>query len=73
MSTKTANLAKQIVQATTDLTMMAKKKQLKWTLKSKTGKEHFNYRKKGHYAKDCCSFTLNKRKPKELSEEAKCI
>lgn len=37
-------------------------------------KECFKYRKKGHYAKDCCALTTsNKKKSEESTEEAKCI
>ena len=65
-----ANLAKQAVRATTDLAMMAKKKQLKkYPIKPKTNKECFNCGKKCHYARDC--HTSNKKKPEESLKEAK--
>ena len=71
MSTEAANLAKQAVRATTDLAMMAKRKQLeKYPAKPKTNEECFNCGKKGHYTRDC--HTSNKRKPEESLEEAKC-
>lgn len=69
-STEAANLAKRAVGATTDLAMMAKKKQLeKYSAKPKTNEECFNCGKKGHYARNC--HTSNKRKPEESLEEAK--
>lgn len=65
MSTKAANLAKQVVGATINLAIIAKKKQLERALKLKPGKECFNCKKKGHYIKDYHSLILNKRKPKK--------
>lgn len=71
-STKAANLAKQAVRATADLAMMAKKKRLKRSgFRLRTNQECFNCGKKGHYAKDCRSFASSKKKPEELSKEAK--
>ena len=71
-STEAANLAKRAVGVTEDLALMAKKKQPERTTRSKSMEECFNYGKKDHYAKDCCSSTSNKRKPEESTEEAKC-
>ena len=72
ISTKAANLAKRAVGATTDLAMIAKKKQSeKYPNRPKINKECFNCKKKGHYARDCHAQSSNKRKPKELLEEAK--
>ena len=69
-STEAAKLAKRAVGATTNLAMMAKKKQLeKYPAKPKTNKECFNCRKKGYYARDC--YTSNKRKPEESLKKAK--
>ena len=70
-STKATNLAKQTVRATADLALIAKKKQPERTTRLKPGEKCFNYGKKGHYAKDCHSSTLNKRKSKELTKKAK--
>lgn len=71
-STETANLAKRVVGATADLTMMAKKKQSDKS-DARPNEKWFNCGKKGHYAKDCCSSNSNKRKQVEESiEEAKC-
>lgn len=71
ISTGAANLARQIIRATIDLALMAKKKQPERTIKLKPEKNHFNYVKKSHYAKDCCYPTSNKCKLKELIKEAK--
>lgn len=72
MSITAANLAKQAVGATTDLAMIAQKKQLKkYFTKPKTNKKYFNCRKKGYYARNC--HTSNKRKSKESLEEAKRV
>lgn len=71
ISTKVANLAKHVIGATTDLALMAKKRQSKRVAKSKSGEECFNCRKKCYYAKDCYSSILNKKKPKESIEKAK--
>lgn len=51
--------------------MMAKKKYLdkQYTTKLKANKKCFNYEKKSRYAKNC--HFLNKKKSKELAEEAK--
>lgn len=58
---KVANLVKQAVGATADLALMAKKKQSeKSNFRLKTNKKYFNCGKKGHYAKNYCSTTLNK-------------
>lgn len=46
-STEVANLAKQRVGATTDLTMIAKKKQSERS-NLRVNKEYFNYEKKGY-------------------------
>lgn len=71
-STEVVNLAKQIVEITANLAMTTKKRQPETSsFKSKINKECFNYGKKGHYAKDCCFSTLNKRKSEESSEKAK--
>lgn len=70
MSTKAANLAKQAIGATTDLAIMAKKKQFKkYSAKPKTNEEYFNCGKKGHYARDC--YTSNKKKSKKSLKEVK--
>lgn len=72
-STEVANLAKQVVRATADLIMIAKKKQSDKS-NSRPNKKCFNYGKKGHYAKNCRSSTSNKRKlVEELIEEAKHV
>ena len=70
-STKVANLAKRAVGATAYLTLMAKKKRLERTTRSKLGEECFIYWKKGHYTKDCRSSTSNKTNPEKSIEEAK--
>lgn len=71
-STEVVNLAKQIVKITANLAMIAKKKQSETSsFKSKINKKCFNYGKTGHYAKDCCFSTWNKRKLEELLEKAK--
>ena len=70
-STKAANRAKQAVEATADLALMAKKKQPERTTRSKLGEECFNCRKKDHYTKDCSSSISNKGKSEESTEEAK--
>ena len=70
ISTKAANLAKQAVKVIANLALMAKKKQLEKIIRSKSGEECFNCGKKGHYAKDYCSSTSNKRKPEESMKEA---
>ena len=57
-STEVANLAKRAVAAIADLTMMAKKKQLKRS-DLKKNERYFNCGRKGHYAKDCHSSTRN--------------
>ena len=72
-SIKVLNLAKQVVGATTDLTIMVKEKQLDRN-GSKPNKEYFNYGKNGDYARYCYSFTFKKRKPVEESiKEAKHV
>lgn len=70
MSIKAANLAKEVVRATTDLAIMVKKKQLeKFLAKQTTNKKCFNYGKKSHYTKNC--HILNKKKPENSLEKAK--
>lgn len=69
--TKVANLAKCAVGTITNLALMAKKKQPKRTAKLKQEEEYFNYGKKGHFAKDCHSSILNKKKSIKSIEEAK--
>ena len=71
ISTKAANLAKRAVGAKTNLALIAKMKQLERTIRSKSGEKSFNCGKKGHYAKDCCSFISNKKKSEESTEETK--
>lgn len=66
--TKVANLAKQIIGATADLTIITKKKQSDRG-HSRPNKKYFNYRKKGYYAKDCYNFIFHKKKPVEKSTE----
>lgn len=71
-STEAVNLAKQVVKIIANLAMTTKKRQSETSsFKSKINKEYFNYGKNGHYAKDCCFSTLNKRKSEESSEKAK--
>lgn len=70
MSTKIANLAKQIVGATINLAMMAKKKQLeKYLAKPNKNKKCFNYGKKDYYARNC--HISNKKKPKDSLKKVK--
>ena len=64
-STEAANLAKCVVGATADLTMMAKRKQLERS-DLRQNEECFIYGKKGHYAKDCRSSTHNFTKKKSV-------
>ena len=72
MFTKATNLAKQAIKAIIDLTIIVKKKQLeKYSIKPKTNKKCFNYRKTSYYTRNCNM--LNKKKPKELLKKAKCI
>lgn len=71
MSIEAANLAKQIVRATTDLTMMAKKKQLeKYSTKPKTNEKCFNCGKKGHYARNY--YISNKNNSEKSLKKVKC-
>ena len=70
-STKAANMAKQIVGVATDLIMMFKNNRLERS-DSRLNEEYFNCEKEGHYTRDCCSSSLDKRKIiEELSEKAK--
>lgn len=71
MSTKIANLIKQVVRVITDFIMMAKKKQFKKILKLQPSKKCFNYKKKGYYTNQYYSFNLNKRWSKQLSKKIK--
>ena len=69
-STKVANIAKQVVEVIVDLTMIDKRRS-----DSRSNEECFNCGKKGHYTKDCCSSTSNKKKPvvEESRKEDKYI
>ena len=64
-STKAANLANCAVWAIANLTMMAKRKQLERS-NLRQNEECFNYKRKGHYAKDCHNFTCNVTKRKSV-------
>lgn len=70
MLTKFANLVKQTVRTIKILAIMTKKKQLKkYFAKLKINKGCFNYRKKGHYAKNY--YISNKKKLEKLLKKAK--
>ncbi len=69
--TEVVNLAKQAFRVRINLAIIAKKKQLERTSKSKLDKKCFNYKKKNHNIKDCHFSTSNKRKPKKPFKEAK--
>lgn len=61
-------MAKQIVGVVADLTIIGKKNRSKRS-DFKLNEEYFNYRKKGHYIRDCRSFFSNKRKSTKESKE----
>lgn len=65
------NLAKCIVEATTDLAIMTKKKHSdkQHAIMFKANKKYFNYGKKDYYVKDY--YSSNKKKSKKSVEEAK--
>lgn len=70
MSTEVANLAKQAVGATADLTLMAKKKQSERS-NPRRNEECFNCGKKSYYAKNCRDSTSNKRRLEKSIKEVK--
>lgn len=61
--TEVKNLAKQVVEATVDLNIIAKKKQFQRS-KFRQNKKYFNYKKKSQYTKDCCGSISNKKRSK---------
>lgn len=63
-------MAKRVVKARTNLLTVIKKKKLKkYSSKSKTNKECFDYRKNSYYTRNY--HTSNKKKPKDLLEKVK--
>lgn len=68
--TEAANLIKQVVRVTTNLTILAKKKQSD-RRNLRQNEEYFNCKKKSYYTKNCYDFTLNKKRSEESTEEAK--
>lgn len=70
-STEIADIAKRVVRAVADLTIMAKKNKSEKS-DSRSNKKCFNYRKKVHYTRNCYNSTSNKRKStEELTKEGK--
>lgn len=71
MQIKAINLTKYTIRVTTNLVMIAKKKQLnkQYFIKYKVNKKYFNYRKKGYHIKN--RLFSNKKKYKKLVKEAK--
>ena len=61
ITTKAANMAKQILKAIENLKMMVKKNRSREN-NSKPNKNCFNCGTKSYYSKDCHSLTSNKRK-----------
>lgn len=73
-STKMINLAKQTIDTTGDLAIMARKKEpLQHTPRSGPNRKCFNYDKKNPYARDCLDRTNPKRKleDEKAEQEAK--
>ena len=74
-STKVANMARQTIGQIVDLAMQMKKRldgrQQQLQSRQRTNKKCFNYRKRRHYVKDCCSATKRKFEDKKASKKLK--